>query len=71
MALAADNNSSSETLFVSSGILSCLSVGTVVFTDLPKKMKKKINFITFKGLNGQQLSDKINYIWFTVMFLNG
>ena len=62
MALAADNNSSSETLFVSSGILSCVSVGTVVFTDLPKKMKKKINFITLKGLNGQQLSDKINYI---------
>ena len=62
MALAADNNSSSETLFVSSGILSCVSVGTVGFTDLPKKMKKKIDFITFKGLNGQQLSDKINYI---------
>ena len=40
MALAADNNSSSETLFVSSGILSCVSVGTVGFTDLPKKMKK-------------------------------
>ena len=70
MALAADNNSSSETLFVSSGILSCVSVGTVGFTDLPKKMKK-IDFITFKGLNGQQLSDKINYIWFTVTFLNG
>ena len=37
MALAADNNSSSETLFVSSGILSCVSMGTVAFTDLPKK----------------------------------
>ena len=40
MALAADNNSSSETLFVSSGILSCVSMGTVAFTDLPKKWKK-------------------------------
>ena len=39
MALAADN-SSLETLFVSSGILSCVSVGTVAFTDFPKKMKK-------------------------------
>ena len=38
MALATVNNSSSETLFVSSGILSCVSVGTVAFTDLPKKM---------------------------------
>ena len=45
MALAADNNSSSKTLFVSSGILSCVSVGTVVFTDLPKKMKKKLTLL--------------------------
>ena len=45
MALAADNNSSSETLFVSSGILSCVSVGTVVFTDLPKKKKKKLTLL--------------------------
>ena len=37
MALAADNNNSSETLFVSSGILSGVSVGNVAFTDLPKK----------------------------------
>ena len=37
MALAADNNSSSETLFVSSGILSCVSVRNVAFTDLPKE----------------------------------
>ena len=41
MALAADNNSSSETLFVSSGILSCVSVRNVAFTDLPKEWKKK------------------------------
>ena len=41
LALAADNNSSSETLFVSFGILSCVSVGNVAFTDLPKKWKKK------------------------------
>ena len=45
MALAADSNSSSETLFVSSGILSCVSVGNVAFTDLPKKWKKKLNKI--------------------------
>ena len=37
MALAADNSSSSKTLFVSFGILSCVSVGNVAFTDLPKK----------------------------------
>ena len=41
MALAADNNSSSETLFVSSGILSCVSVRNVAFTDLPKEWKKR------------------------------
>ena len=45
MALAADNNSSSETLFMSSGILSGVSVGNVAFTDLPKKWKKKMNKI--------------------------
>ena len=37
MALATDNNSSSEKLFVSSGIVSGVSVGNVAFTDLPKK----------------------------------
>ena len=47
MALAADNNSSSETLFVSSGILSCVSMGTVAFTDLPKKWKKRIKLFDF------------------------
>ena len=50
MALAADNNSSSETLFVSSGILSCVSVGTVVFTDLPKNMKKKLTLLLSRDL---------------------
>ena len=47
MALAADNNSSSETLFVSSGILSCMSMGTVAFTNLPKKWKKRIKLFDF------------------------
>ena len=37
MALAADNNRSSETLFVSSGIVSLVSVGNVGLTDLPKQ----------------------------------
>ena len=45
MALAADNNSSSETLFVSSGILSWVSVGNVALTDLPKQWKKKMKKI--------------------------
>ena len=40
MALAADNNRSSETLFVSSGIVSWVSVGNVGLTDLPKQWKK-------------------------------
>ena len=47
MALAADNNISSETLFVSSGILSCMSMGTVAFTNLPKKWKKRIKLFDF------------------------
>ena len=70
MALAADNNSSSETLFVSSGI-SVACRWELLFLQICLKNEKKINFITLKGLNGQQLSDKINYIWFTVTFLNG
>ena len=54
MALAADNNSSSETLFVSSGILSGVSVGNVAFTDLPKKWKKKwIKLLTWLLLDIQ------------------
>ena len=39
-------NISSYNLFVPSGILSCVSVGTVAFTDLPKKKKNKMNNLT-------------------------
>ena len=78
MALAADNNNSSETLFMSSGILSCVSVGTVAFTDLPKKWKKKwiklFDFITSiyssDLMYAIQWLDQQYYIWYIFTFLD-